>query len=239
MKSYFIHDGNQKTGPFTFDDLKQRGIEASTLIWFDGLDKWTEATNIQELKDVIIKSPPPLDKTSSLKQTLDKTKKILDSDIVDEIENKIPNKKGKRVFTWSIIILAIVGLFYIGNNLLKKGTISSAKGIAVDSIAIINPSGVVHEDWYDKDKMYIGISGKMMNKSSVYSYKDFVVEVKYLTETNTLVDTKQYTVFQSIKPLDKIDFNARLDGEAPKGSKYYSLDWKLISATPFIPEKDK
>ena len=158
MKSYFIHDGNQKTGPFTFDDLKQKGVEASTLIWYDGLAKWTEASNIEELKDIIIKSPPPLDKSSSIKQTIDKTKKILDSDIVDEIENKIPSKKGKRVFTWSIIVLALVGLIYIGNSLLKKGTSSSSKGNAVDSVAIINPSGVVHEDWYDKDKMYIGIN---------------------------------------------------------------------------------
>ena len=239
MKSYFIHDGNQKTGPFTFDDLKQKGVEASTLIWFDGLDKWTEAANIQELNEIIIKSPPHFDKTSSIKQTINKTKKILDSDIVDEIENKIQSKKGKRVFTWSIIILAIIGLLYIGNSFFKKGISSSAQGNAADSIAIINPSGVAHEDWYDKDKMYIGISGKMMNKSSVYSYKDFVVEVKYLTETKTLIDTKQYTIFQSIKPLDKIDFNARLDGEAPKGSKYYSLDWKLLSATPFKVDKEK
>ncbi len=239
MKSYFIHDGNQKRGPFTIDDLKQKGVEASTLIWFDGLEKWTEASSIQELQDIIIKSPPPLDKSSSIKQTIDKTKKIIDSDIIDEIESKIPSKKGKRVFTWTIIVLALVGLVYIGNSLLKKGISSTSKGNAVDSIAIINPSGVVHEDWYDKDKMYIGINGTMMNKSSVYSYKDFVVEVKYLTETNTLVDTKQYTVFQSIKPLDKINFKARLDGEAPKGSKYYSLDWKLLSATAFIAEKDK
>ena len=239
MKSYFIHDGHQTTGPFTFDDLKQRGIEASTLIWFDGIDKWTEAVNIQELKDIIIKSPPPLDKTSPIKQTIDKTKKILDSDIVDEIENKIPNKKGKRIFTWSLIILALVGLIYIGNSVIKKGSGSVTKGNAVDSIAVLNPTGVVHEDWYKEGRMYIGISAKMLNKSSVFSYKDFVVEVKYLTETKTLISTKQYTVYQSIKPLDKIDFNARIDDEPPSGSKYYNLEWKLINATPYIPEKEK
>ena len=36
MKNYFIHDGNQKTGPFTIDEIKQKGIEANTMIWFDG-----------------------------------------------------------------------------------------------------------------------------------------------------------------------------------------------------------
>jgi hypothetical protein len=236
MKSYFIHDRNQKNGPFTFDDLKQRGIEASTLIWFDGLDTWTEATNIQELKEIIIKSPPPLDKNSLIKQSLHKTRKFLESNIVDEIENKIPNKNGKKVFIWSIIILAVVGMFYIGNNIYKKGINTSALGNAVDSIAIIKPTGEAYEDYYENNKMYIQISGEMLNKSSVYSYKDFVIEVKYFTKTNTLVDSIQYTVFQTIKPLDKINFKAELEGETPKGSKYYHLVWKLINANPFIPE---
>lgn len=239
MKSYFIHDGNKRTGPFTFDDLKQKGIEASTFIWFDGLDKWTEAAKIQELKDIIIKSPPPLDKSPTIKQTLKRTKKIIDTDIIYEIESKIQNKKGKRIFTWSIILLAIVGLFFIGNNLIKKGGSTSAKDNAVDSIALINPTGFARESWDYKGKMLIEISGKIMNKSSIYSYKDFVIEVRYLTRTNTLVDTKQYTIYRSIEPLDKIDFEESLDGDAPIGSDYYRLDWKLISATSFIPEKNK
>ncbi|MBK8142588.1 MAG: DUF4339 domain-containing protein [Chitinophagaceae bacterium] len=54
MQSYFIHDGNQKRGPFTIDDLKQKGVEASTLIWFDGLEKWTEASSIQELQVTLL-----------------------------------------------------------------------------------------------------------------------------------------------------------------------------------------
>ena len=161
----------------------------------------------------------------------------METDFVEEIENKIPNKKGKIFFKWAIILCALVGIFFIGKNLLYKGSISHVKGNAIDSLAIINPSGTVHVDWYDKDKMYIGISCEMLNKSTIYSYKDFVVEVKYLTETNTLVDTKQYTVYQTIRPLDKIDFNARLDGEVPKGSTHYYLQWKLIDATQFDSKK--
>jgi hypothetical protein len=130
-----------------------------------------------------------------------------------------------------------VGLIVISNSLLNKEGHSETKNNATDSIAVLGATGVVHKDWYEEGKMYIGISGKMLNKSSVYSYKDFVVEVKYLTETNTLVTTKQYTVYQAIKPLDRIDFMARLDDEPPTGSKYYTLDWKLISATPFIPKE--
>ena len=82
----------------------------------------------------------------------------------------------------------------------------------------------------------MAIYGQMLNKSSVYSYKDFVVEVKFLTETNTLVDTRQFTIYKSINPLEKTSFQARLDGEAPKGSKNYILEWKLLNATAYRDE---
>lgn len=238
MKSYFIHDGSQKTGPFSFDDLKQKGVEASALIWFDGLEKWTEASNIQELKDIIIKSPPPLDKASSLQQTIDKTKKILDSDIVEKIENKIPNKKGKRVFTWLVIVLALVGLVYIGNSIWKKGTNSTSSNNALDSLSIIytkNKPSIVDFLWLDKK--YLEISGKMMNKATLYSYKDFVVEVKYYSEENKLIKAKKYTIHQSISPQRVIDFSEHIQEEAPAGTEYYNTQWQLLNATPFIENK--
>ena len=48
MKIYFVHDGNQKTGPFSFEELKQKGLEISTMIWYDGLDTRTKAGEIPE-----------------------------------------------------------------------------------------------------------------------------------------------------------------------------------------------
>ena len=235
MTSYFIHDGNQKTGPFTLEEVKQKGIEEDTMIWFDGLPKWTEAKNILELNEAIIKSPPPLEKSSHFKETLDKTKKILETDFVDELENKIPNKNGKTFFKWGVIIFALFGLIYFGKTLLNKSNVTTSKVNVLDSIALLNQSGSAYFSNYE-NSWDVSIQGKMLNKSSTYNYKDFVVEVEFLTETNTLIQTKQYTIYKSIKPLDRIDFYAKLDGEVPSGSKSYSLRWKLLNATQELPE---
>ena len=69
----------------------------------------------------------------------------------------------------------------------------------------------------------------MFNKSTTCTYKDFVVEVQFLSGTNTLLKTKNYTVYKSLKPLDKDYFYSALDGDAPDGSAI--LKWKLIGAT--------
>jgi hypothetical protein len=60
MKQYFYSFGNEQFGPFSFEELKDKNIAAETLIWFEGLDKWTAAKNIKELQEIIELNPPPL-----------------------------------------------------------------------------------------------------------------------------------------------------------------------------------
>ena len=50
MKKYFIHDGNQQLGPFSLEELKDKGLTSKSMIWFEGLGTWTEAQFISELK---------------------------------------------------------------------------------------------------------------------------------------------------------------------------------------------
>jgi GYF domain 2 len=238
MTNYFIHDGTQKTGPFTLEELKQKVIEQNTMIWFDGLAKWTEAKNVLELNDMVIKSPPPLEKNSQFKETIDKTKKVLETDFVDQLENKISNKTGKTIFKWSIIIFVFLGIIYFTKTIFNSNKISVGRSNVLDSIGLQNQYGSAYFSNY-LNKWDVHIQGNMLNKSSVYNYKDFVIEVDFLTETKTLIETKKYTIYQSIKPLDKINFYAELEGEFPEGNKSYSLRWRLLKATEEIPEKDK
>lgn len=234
MKAYFLHDGNQKTGPFSFDELKQKGIEATTMIWFDGLSSWVKAGEIPELKEILLKSPPPLSKQTIIQSAIDKTKEVLDKDIVDEIENKIPSKKGKRYFTWGITALAIVGLFFLFRSFLGSSFGSSGNGSARDSLIVINAVGVVHPDWYDNSKDYIGIRGTVMNKSKTLGYKNFIVEVEYYDLDKKLVETKKHTVNTEIRPQSTIEINNRIEGEIPAAKREYKLKWKLVDATPVV-----
>lgn len=60
MKKYFYSHDNKKNGPYSFEELKHEGIRDDSLIWFEGLDDWTKAKYILELKEVLELSPPPV-----------------------------------------------------------------------------------------------------------------------------------------------------------------------------------
>ena len=57
MKKYFLHNGKTHEGPFDFEELKFKGITNDTPIWFDGLDDWTTAGKVGELKGLIKEAP--------------------------------------------------------------------------------------------------------------------------------------------------------------------------------------
>ena len=60
MKKYFYSNGKEKHGPLGLDELKQEDISDETLIWFEGLDDWTPAGELDEIKPVLELQPPPI-----------------------------------------------------------------------------------------------------------------------------------------------------------------------------------
>lgn len=60
MKKYFYSNGQEKVGPVTLEELKQKDIQPKTLIWFEGLDDWTPAGELVEMKPILELQPPPI-----------------------------------------------------------------------------------------------------------------------------------------------------------------------------------
>jgi uncharacterized membrane protein YhaH (DUF805 family) len=60
MKKYFYSNDNKKNGPYSFEELKNENIKKETLIWFEGLDDWTKAENVLEIKEILELSPPQI-----------------------------------------------------------------------------------------------------------------------------------------------------------------------------------
>lgn len=56
MKKYFILKDEKRIGPLSFDDLKAKHIDSSTLIWFDGEPQWKKAGQIKELRELFKQS---------------------------------------------------------------------------------------------------------------------------------------------------------------------------------------
>lgn len=69
MKKYYIYDGQEQKGPFSLEELKTKSISHNTLIWYEGIENWVEASQVEELKPLITNlnttppAPPPISKT--------------------------------------------------------------------------------------------------------------------------------------------------------------------------------
>lgn len=98
---YFIEENNEKAGPFSFDELAQKRIPESTLIWRNGLDNWIPAKQLQEISEFVIYNPPPFPK-----ETGDK------------------NNKNNEIFTegsfWVTTMLELYGTHTIDVSFNKK-----------------------------------------------------------------------------------------------------------------------
>ena len=88
MEYYYSTDGNDKIGPMSLDELKQKKITPKTLIWHEELDDWKMAEQLPELKNLIEKSSITLKKKESVREKFNLDKKPetnnLDTNVVNE-----------------------------------------------------------------------------------------------------------------------------------------------------------
>jgi hypothetical protein len=78
MKKYFLHDGEKNIGPFTINELKDKKITKETPIWYEGLEDWTTAGEVEDLNSIFLlnsptippikKTPPPIKKVDNEEQ---------------------------------------------------------------------------------------------------------------------------------------------------------------------------
>lgn len=69
MKKYFYTDGRNNYGPFTIDELKEKGISQETMVWFQELDEWKPAGEIPELAEIFNVSSINIKVSSTLSET--------------------------------------------------------------------------------------------------------------------------------------------------------------------------
>jgi hypothetical protein len=63
MSLYYYTDGRERFGPYTFDELKEKGLTRDTLVWKEGLADWVPAVQLNELMPILpvsLEPPSPL-----------------------------------------------------------------------------------------------------------------------------------------------------------------------------------
>ena len=58
MIFYFLKEGPDEIGPLTLDQLKSSTVKKDTPVWFAGLEEWTTAEEVYELKELFNACPP-------------------------------------------------------------------------------------------------------------------------------------------------------------------------------------
>lgn len=112
MTKYFYLVGDEKLGPFTKDELKDKNLNRDSRIWYYGLEEWTKLSDIVELKEIFNSLPPEL---TTRKHHVDK--KIVTSQKIENITpaKEVPKNKNNNNIKWIIIglvTLIIVLLIY-------------------------------------------------------------------------------------------------------------------------------
>lgn len=72
MKSYYINNGNENGGPFTIEELKLQDISTATLVWYNGMDEWKYAGEIEELQFLFKIVPPPIKPSQQISKPVDR-----------------------------------------------------------------------------------------------------------------------------------------------------------------------
>lgn len=244
MKKYFTHDGKDQQGPFTADELKSRGLSARTMIWFDGISNWTEAQFIPELKDFITATPPPFEKASTINQTFEKVKEVIDKDYVNEIEHKIPNNTCKKIFKYSLIILSVLGLAFLINMMMPSQERKEKNN--AEEFLKINEIKLGHYGYAGDDPSTYKwkVKGNLTNSATSVTYKDIKLELKFFTASSTSLGKTILTVYSIFPPnnlqdkyADHTYFEVELNAEPPKDFSYERTKFTLIGADIFEQEK--
>lgn len=95
MKKYFYSIDNEKHGPFSIEELSDKNITDETLIWFEGLEDWTPAKEVEEVIAILELQPPsiPSPETTNLNTTIDSVKSDLNTQTGEGSSKKKPRHK--------------------------------------------------------------------------------------------------------------------------------------------------
>jgi len=114
MKLYYYANGTDSLGPFTLDELKTKDISSTTLIWHDGLENWTPANKVEEVRSFISQSPPPLFVTPNIPPPLNSQEELPQEEVIDRRMFKNLFSSDGRIRRSEYFLSNIILLFYFG-----------------------------------------------------------------------------------------------------------------------------
>lgn len=238
MKKYFIYNNSQQQGPYDIDEIKNLKISKDTPIWFEGINDWTNAEKIDELKSVFASIPPPFIKPTPppiQKQT-----------VTHNTTQNIPKDKkrsiGKYIILTTIaIVLAGAGIY--AYNIYNSGSSSGGfyesitntyqeRVMSVEEIERASPTNFLTADGTYRENFWgnkIKVKCTITNSATVVTYKDVVVRIAYYSKTGTEITNASYTIYETFSPNSSKTIEIKIDNY----KNVSSIGWDVIDASNY------
>jgi hypothetical protein len=178
MNKYFYTDGTTKFGPFSKEELRKQKILRSTKIWFYGMDKWKELSEILELNDLTTAIPPDI-KTKHISAKITKITKINEISEISEISEIKPavnersikqptkNKKTYNITKWLIGAVAVLFISFLAySSIESKPDVNLYNEIVANSYDSDENFEMYVEKFY-RDLEYFGVFPKKPKKTII------------------------------------------------------------------------
>lgn len=201
MRQYYIYKNDQRSGPFTKEELKGQNITKTTPVWYDGLADWTAAYNIQDLQDVWVVEPPMYQPQSAYSNDLYEY----------ERQKKSASRKIVLNLIGILVLLGLVGfaVYVFVNN--KSADYPQEKTYdAKEDVANNIEKYISYEVKYRYNSDFGGISDVVVyvhNKSSYY-INNVTIRLEYILKNGRTFDVQRVKL-HNIQPFsNKIEYGA-------------------------------
>jgi hypothetical protein len=224
MKEYYLHNGEDNSGPFNIEELKDQKITKDKLVWSNDMQDWKKAGEVDELKSILSNNPPPL-------------KKIQKSEY---------QKPKKSIFLkYLIIAISIIAFLAIGSNIISENNTNQNNFIPEDdSINIQLRNNITSLVQVSTNQYSVNSFGGISNLDIIatnntdYTIDEIKVAIAYIKKNDGVFKT-EYLTFNNIQPkqnksLSAPDSNRGLSVTLTKQS-ITSTDLNLCYNNSFTP----
>ena len=239
MKIWFIRHSKESLGPYSIEELKTLAVTKEDYVWKEGLSDWMQAGSLPELAELFaIKTPPPFtSNNNNYAASSDDHKESYYSSY------SYPKKQSStsRYLPWIglLFVLSIVAYFIYaqgqsahhaspyGSSYQKSPEQLRAELAATEKQ---NPGQYISGRTGHR-KNIIGqtvIEGTLTNAATIAVFKDVVLQVDFLSKTNSIITTKSFTVYEVINPAQTVKFKEKT--YVPK--EVQNIQVTIIGATP-------
>ena len=203
--NYYIYVNNEQQGPYSLDELRSRHITQETLVWCEGMARWTPAWQVYELRTLFEAAP----------QSGQATPPPVDSAPVQSQQEPLQTQQGKKSGVGcgaaSLIAASIVAIILLGLSMTCPDRQEHEEAISNEINTFINQSADNPSDgWEAIGRMFVSGIAEMA-VSQMLDYHNYVLwsvgEVHYGGRTKTV----SFGILGHVFTFDADDLQRALD----------------------------